>query len=78
MVVVSISSPEETRRLIESAGLEPSTTVLFDPNHEIMQRWGIATTPGMIIVNEEMRLQRQVFGSGPGARVSGPATSVAA
>ncbi|MDQ6877226.1 MAG: redoxin family protein, partial [Candidatus Dormibacteraeota bacterium] len=62
--IVSLGSVEQTAPLLEKAKLPANgqAVVLFDSNAEIMRKWGITTTPGMVIVDEDMRVIRQLFG----------------
>lgn len=63
MVIVSLSDAQATAKLIEKAGFSRDALLLFDPDAEILQNWGITTTPAMVIVDEELRMVRQVFGA---------------
>lgn len=65
MVIVSLSDPAATSTLLARAGVQaPSGQVLYDRDEGLSRRWGVRMTPGMIIANEDLRLVRQVFGSG--------------
>lgn len=67
MVIVSLSDPSATADLLERAGGSGDETVLFDPDAAILRNWGITATPAMVVVDEEMRVVRQVFGAIAGA-----------
>jgi|SRR5215467_7522276 len=60
-VIVSLGDAEDTVRLIDRAGVKSRDLVLLDPNRTVSERWGIAATPVTVVVDEELRVVRQVF-----------------
>jgi hypothetical protein len=63
VVIIGLGDAEETRRLLERAGIDGKTPVMFDVHDEIARKWGIATTPATVVMDEEMRVVRQYFGA---------------
>lgn len=61
-VVISLGSIEQTAQLQEKSRPSSTAGVLFDSDGEVEHKWGIAVTPGTVIVDEHMRVVRQVFG----------------
>lgn len=61
-VVISLGAPGQTADLLRRVGINGDTTVLYDVDGDVARQWGIRTTPGMVIVDEDMVVVRQVFG----------------
>lgn len=61
-VIVSLGDLPGTARLLEQAQLPSTVPVFVDVQREVAERWGISTTPTTVIVDEELRVVRQVFG----------------
>jgi hypothetical protein len=62
-VVIAIGEPEEVRQMIARAKLPDYLPVLVDSNREVVDVWGITSTPTTIIVNGDHRIERQIFSS---------------
>ena len=71
LVVVSLSGPRETEELLARARMTTPMVVLLDGDGEIKRRWGVTTTPFMVVVDEELRVVNQVVGGGD-ARMTEP------
>jgi hypothetical protein len=65
MVIVSLSDAQETAKLLDGAGIAAEAVVLFDREATIRQKWGVEITPVIVIVDEELRVVRQVLGTNP-------------
>ncbi|MGH2867918.1 MAG: peroxiredoxin family protein [Solirubrobacteraceae bacterium] len=63
MVIISLSDPKATAKLMERAGFRRDALLLFDPDDQVRQKWGITTTPAMVVVDERLHVVRQVFGA---------------
>jgi hypothetical protein len=49
--------------LLERAGVSKDDSMVFlDPAKEVAEKWGITGTPSSVIVDEQLRVVRQVFG----------------
>jgi hypothetical protein len=62
-VVIAIGEPDEVRRLIRRAQLPPHLPVYVDSSKEVVEAWGITSTPATIIINSDHRVVRQIFNS---------------
>lgn len=72
IVLVSISSPASTRELLDGIRLPAIVPVLVGENGSIKDRWGVRGTPVTVIVDEDLKVVRQIVGpSGSGQGCSG-------
>ena len=62
-VVVCLSDADAAAGFLERAGIESEAQVLVDREHELTRRWGISATPTTVIVDDELRVVRQVYGA---------------
>jgi hypothetical protein len=62
-VVVSLSDMLTTAQLIDQVGLSTNVPVFVDPETNVTKEWGITTTPTTVIVDEQLKVVRQVFGA---------------
>jgi hypothetical protein len=65
LVVVSLGTPEETDTLLSGVAARTGRVpplVLFDRDAEVISTWGVSATPATVVVDEELRVVRQVFG----------------
>jgi hypothetical protein len=62
-VVIAIGEPEEVRQLIDRAKLPDFLPVFVDSGRQVVDIWGITSTPATIIVNGDHRIERQIFSS---------------
>lgn len=61
--IVSISGADETLGLLRRAGVTDNSRVVLDPRAAVLREWGLAGTPSTVIVDGELRVVRQAFGS---------------
>jgi AhpC/TSA family len=67
MVIVGLTDREETLQMLQAAAIPPNgrtTSIVIDSKHEVMAQWGISALPATVIVDEQLRVVRQVFGGG--------------
>lgn len=62
-VIVSVGDAEGTIALLEKAGLPADSAVLLDPDRQVVHQWGITGTPVTVVVDEELRVVRHIFGT---------------
>jgi hypothetical protein len=64
MVVVALTSREEALQMLHVAGIQPDgrIRVVIDSRQTVIQQWGIHALPATVIVDEQLRVVRQVFG----------------
>jgi hypothetical protein len=62
-VVVCLSDADAAAGFLERVGIDEDVQVLFDRDHELTRRWGISATPTTVIVDDELRVVRQVYGT---------------
>jgi hypothetical protein len=64
--VISLGSVIQTSQFLDDLRAKGMSTaklsVLYDDHGEVLRRWGFTTTPAMVVIDEEMRMVRQVFG----------------
>jgi hypothetical protein len=60
-VVVSIGDHDGTARLAKRAGIPANVQVLVDSDRQVVAKWGISRTPSLVIVDEQLRVVRQIF-----------------
>lgn len=61
-VIVSVGTAEETKELMSKAGLDEDIPVLLDTKNHVETAWGITSTPATVVVDENWRVVRQLFG----------------
>lgn len=65
-LIVSFGDRDGTKKFVENVGgLPRGVLVVLDSKREVSRHWGISTTPTTVIVDDELRVVRQVFGEGP-------------
>jgi Redoxin len=62
VVIVSQGDLDGTKRLLEKAEVDSELTVMLDVRREVTDKWGITGTPTTVIVDEQLRVVRQLFG----------------
>lgn len=64
VVLVSLTGREETLQMLRAAGMQPDakTSIVVDSGQEVMRQWGMGALPATVIVDEQLRVVRQVFG----------------
>ncbi|NOK57980.1 MAG: hypothetical protein GFH27_549287n284 [Chloroflexi bacterium AL-W] len=62
VVLISVGDVQQTVELTQDIGLNHGVPVLIDRNQEIAEHWGITSTPAIVIVDNDMKVVRQVFG----------------
>jgi hypothetical protein len=62
-VVVCLSDADTAAGFLERVGIDGDVQVLFDRDHELTRRWGISATPTTVIVDDELRVVRQIYGA---------------
>ena len=60
-VVVSIGSQDGTTVLAQRAGVPANVPILLDSDREVVAKWGIRRTPTVVVVDDQLRVVRQVF-----------------
>jgi redoxin len=62
-VIVSFGDATGTKRFLSKVGKLPADVrVVVDSSREVSSKWGITATPTTVIVDDELRVVRQVFG----------------
>jgi len=61
--VVCLGDADTATTFLEKVGVTGDGTVLIDRDRELTRRWGISTTPTTVIVDDELRVVRQVYGT---------------
>jgi hypothetical protein len=60
-VMVSIGDVSDASELVREAGVPEVVTVVADTGREVVQKWGVTSTPVTVIVDEDLRVVRQDF-----------------
>jgi len=60
-VMVSIGDLSGATELVRKAGVPRSVAIVVDPDREVVQKWGVTSTPVTVIVDEDLRVVRQDF-----------------
>lgn len=61
-LIVSVGDIAMTRELITQIGLSRDVPVLVDAKNRVATEWGITSTPMTVIVDDQLRVVRQLFG----------------
>lgn len=68
-VVVSLGDDAETKQFLHKVGELPADVrVVVDSSREVSSRWGITATPTTIIIDDDLRVVRHIFGDGSNHR----------
>jgi peroxiredoxin len=62
-VIVSMGDPMGTEELLRRAGAPADGVVLIDREGRIKDAWGVRATPVTIVVDEQLKVLRQVIGA---------------
>lgn len=61
-IVISIGSSHETAELLRQVQMPQKVPVLIDTENNVMNTWGITGTPITVVVNDQMKVTKQVIG----------------
>lgn len=63
-IIVSVGSIPESAELISRSRLPQDVPVLVDAENSLAKEWGITTTPTTIVVDDQFKVVRHIFGTG--------------
>jgi hypothetical protein len=70
-VLVSLGDPAHTAAMTEKFNIPGDVPTFLDRDSEIRRKWGVTATPFTVIVDQDMRVVRQVFAAGMVATPNG-------
>lgn len=62
-VLIGLGDDEWITRMIREVNLPPDLPILLDRDRGVVETWGISATPATVIVDNNLRVVRQLFGS---------------
>lgn len=62
-VVISVGNAVDAARLTEQVRLPAALPILVDAGNSIRDKWGLISTPTTVVVDEQLRVVRHMFGA---------------
>lgn len=64
IVIISLSDAVLSARFVDDLQLPQNMIMAIDYNHDVVNLWGVTSTPTTVIIDSESHVVRQVFGVG--------------